>query len=65
MSDVVQNVIVFLLVAAAALYVGWTIVRWWTRKPGGSCGACHGCAQAKPGATLVSLDPLPNDRHAP
>lgn len=62
MADNAQNMIVLAIVAAAAAYLGWNLLRWWIGKSSGSCGSCHGCAKSgMPTNTLVSLETKPAD----
>jgi hypothetical protein len=55
-----QQLVVYLIVAAAALYLAWGALR----KKRAGCGGCGSCASASappesPKVELVQLDPAP------
>jgi hypothetical protein len=60
MNELAQNIAVFTLVAAAALYVASRAWRLIVRRKTGSCGPCGGCG-AKDAQPLVNIERFPRE----
>jgi hypothetical protein len=51
-----QNLVALLLVAVAAVYVGWALIRAARRKKTSGCGSCASCPAASQ-PTLIAIEP--------
>ncbi|MEW4561124.1 FeoB-associated Cys-rich membrane protein [Bremerella sp. JC770] len=57
-----QNIIVLVIVASAAGYIGWTIIRGIQGAAGSCGGGCgSGCGAKSPPDNLVQLGSAPQD----
>jgi hypothetical protein len=52
-----QNIVVAVVVAGAAWYVGSTLVGMWRGRKGSACGGCGTCSAAKDGVAAATGAP--------